>query len=54
MKIYFTDNLKINILIKTDMFISYKFLLNYASQFVIIDNYQNVKIFIYFMLKSYS
>ena len=41
MKVYFIENLKINILIKTNVFISHEFLLNYAFQFksTIINNY---------------
>ena len=37
-----------------NVFISYKFLLNYISQFAIINNYYNVKIFARFTLKPYS
>lgn len=54
MKIHITNNLKINMLIKTNILTSHKFLLNCASQSVIIVNYQNIKIFIKFIVKPYS
>ena len=39
MKIHFTNNLKINILLDINVFILYKFMLNYVSQSIIINNY---------------
>ena len=53
MKIHLIKNLKINMLIETDMFISQKFLLKCAFQFVIIFNYQNLKIFVKSIIKFY-
>lgn len=54
MKIHIINDFKINILIETNVFISHKFLLNCASQFVIIINYQNIKIFVKFIIKPHS
>ena len=39
MKMHFTNNLKINMLFDINVFISHKFVLNYASQSIIINNY---------------
>ena len=39
MKIHFINNLKINMLLDIDVFILYKFMLNCASQSIIINNY---------------
>ena len=39
MKIHFTNNLKINMLLNINVFISHKFILNCTSQSIIINNY---------------
>ena len=41
-------------LIDTNIFILYRFILDYISQSVIIKSYQNIKIFTRFVIKSYS
>ena len=52
-KVHLTNDLKINMLLDIDVFILYKFVLNCASQSIIINNYQNIKIFVRFIVKSY-
>ena len=54
MKVHFIDNFKIGILFDIDIFIFYKFVLNCAFQFVIINNCQSIKISIRFIVKSHS
>ena len=54
MKIHFIKNLKVNMLFETNVFIFQKFLLKCVFQFVIIFNYQNFKIFVKSIIKSYS
>ena len=53
MKIHFTNDFKINMLLDIDVFISHKFMLNCVSQSIIINNYQGIKIFIRFIVKSH-
>ena len=47
------DDLKINILVKINIFIFYKFKLNCEFQITIIDNCQNIKIHVRFIIKIY-
>ena len=53
-KIHFTNNFKVNMLFDIDVFTLYKFVLNCASQSIIINNYQDIKIFARFIVKSHS
>lgn len=54
MKIYLIKNLKINMLFDIDIFTSYQFVLDNTTQFININNYQNIKILIRFIITSYS